>query len=269
MISVLLIGIRYPMSSDGLKTMKIGVEKHTHMGNSDSAEKDTMDNWDSPRDEDDPFVHVSDDTAALRDAVDHLTQRLSNLEAHLDSVRPPSIPPHGTLVSLPTCVSERRAKQLAEHPVIPTSPDELFTCRGVTPLHHAAARGDVQECWRLLQMGIDVDVRDGEDSTPLTYSAWYGQLGTTKLLVESGADVFAISNNYGSCTAEEWARDGAYNTVADYLAQAMVESAGEGGLHGGKTSSSRKSRAGSWRLRVISCGSVTIAIGGRPSRTTS
>ncbi|KAF2475922.1 uncharacterized protein BDR25DRAFT_379525 [Lindgomyces ingoldianus] len=56
-------------------------------------------------------------------------------------------------------------------------------------LHHAAATGDVKECWRLLCEGVKVDSHNNRGRSPLAYAVAHGQLGATILLVEAGADL--------------------------------------------------------------------------------
>ncbi|KAI9770053.1 MAG: hypothetical protein M1839_003281 [Geoglossum umbratile] len=92
----------------------------------------------------------------------------------------------------------------------------MYTTAGVTTLHLAAGRGDVIKCYALMD-SIFVDHRDSEGSTPLHYAAWYGQLGTTRLLVEYGADIYAIAQRYPLVTPMGWALSQGFSDVVEYL----------------------------------------------------
>lgn len=64
-----------------------------------------------------------------------------------------------------------------------------------TPLHLAAAAGDVETLRRLLDAGTPVDIGDRENSTPLDVAAQSGQLDAVRLLVNAGADVRHSDSN--------------------------------------------------------------------------
>ncbi|KAK0736784.1 ankyrin repeat-containing domain protein [Apiosordaria backusii] len=68
------------------------------------------------------------------------------------------------------------------------------------PLHWAAAKGNLDVCRRLLQVpGIEIDngIEKG-DWTPLHMAAWQGQLDVIQYLVNEGANINAICNDYGT-----------------------------------------------------------------------
>lgn len=62
-----------------------------------------------------------------------------------------------------------------------------------TPLHHAAAHGNVSEIQHLTQNGFDVDSPDFLKCTPLMYAAFFGHLAAVDTLIALGANVNARS----------------------------------------------------------------------------
>ena len=61
---------------------------------------------------------------------------------------------------------------------------------------HFAVRLNRPDMVRLLiQEGAAVNVRDGDDLTPLHIASWHGNLEIVKLLIESGANIRATSND--------------------------------------------------------------------------
>ncbi|KAL9041181.1 MAG: hypothetical protein Q9214_004199, partial [Letrouitia sp. 1 TL-2023] len=68
---------------------------------------------------------------------------------------------------------------------------------GRTPLHWAAARGDIEKLKTLLQWGAKTNVSDNEATTPLHWAASNGTVECVLALLESGAEVNARSV-YGS-----------------------------------------------------------------------
>jgi hypothetical protein len=64
-----------------------------------------------------------------------------------------------------------------------------------TPLHQAAANGDIEQVKLLISKGADVNAKDDEEKTPLHYAAEAGKMEVVQLLVEAGADFNAMGNN--------------------------------------------------------------------------
>lgn len=62
-----------------------------------------------------------------------------------------------------------------------------------TPLHHAAAHGNVAEIQQLTQTGYAVDAQDLRKCTPLMYAAFFGHLAAVDTLIALGANVDARS----------------------------------------------------------------------------
>lgn len=73
---------------------------------------------------------------------------------------------------------------LFEHGLNPSAPDWL----GITPLHHFARKGDLEQAETFLDHGADLHARD-EDlcSTPLGWAAKFGQKPMVELLLQRGA----------------------------------------------------------------------------------
>ncbi|KAH0559899.1 hypothetical protein GP486_003582 [Trichoglossum hirsutum] len=101
-------------------------------------------------------------------------------------------------------------------------PEPFYTAAGMTDLHWAAGRGNVAQCYSLLRAGLSVDCRDGEGSTPLHYATYYGQLGATRLLVEHGADIYAVAHRYPKVGPMAWALSKGFSDVVSYLASTAV-----------------------------------------------
>lgn len=60
-----------------------------------------------------------------------------------------------------------------------------------TPLHRAALAGDSEEVAKLLNSGVNPDIRGVLECTPLMGAAMFGHMEVVKLLVEAGADIEA------------------------------------------------------------------------------
>ena len=67
---------------------------------------------------------------------------------------------------------------------------------GWTPLHYAAAVGDVEIVQLLLDKSAYVDAESPNKTTPLMMAARGGQTNVAKVLIEAGADV-ALKNDQG------------------------------------------------------------------------
>jgi cytohesin len=85
--------------------------------------------------------------------------------------------------------------------------NNIIDCRdehGWSPLHYAAAKGEPESCWTLLQQGADANIRTGKPvkdgplrkdwywdpgDTPLLLAAEKGQVEAVKILMEGGAQV--------------------------------------------------------------------------------
>jgi len=57
------------------------------------------------------------------------------------------------------------------------------------PIFRAVKDGDLQQVKRYLAEGIDVDIRDKVNSTPLSWASSCGHLEMVKYLAEHGADI--------------------------------------------------------------------------------
>jgi uncharacterized protein len=76
---------------------------------------------------------------------------------------------------------------------VPPSAQELA---GYTGLHRAAADGDLSSLQELLQAGIDANVRDSYNRTPLHVATYRGQHGAMYALTASGADPNALERDF-------------------------------------------------------------------------
>jgi ankyrin repeat protein len=87
----------------------------------------------------------------------------------------------------------------------------------ITPLHHAARRGDLKEAKKLLDAGADVMARDEHlRSTPLAWAAKYGQLEMVRFLLESGAPK-SLPDDPGWATPLAWARRRGHREIVQLL----------------------------------------------------
>ncbi len=66
----------------------------------------------------------------------------------------------------------------------------LVGCAG-TPLHDAVSRGDINTVNKLLNEGVDVNIKGAGGYTPLHWAAEEGRIDMVKLLIEKGADTNA------------------------------------------------------------------------------
>ena len=65
-----------------------------------------------------------------------------------------------------------------------------------TPLHQAAADGDIEQVRLLISKGADVNAQDEKENTPLCHAVKSGKMELVHMLVEAGADVNAESPLY-------------------------------------------------------------------------
>lgn len=63
---------------------------------------------------------------------------------------------------------------------------------GRVPLHYAALFGDLAGARKLLDEGVDADIRDQDGQSPLHYAAQGGAVAVAALLLEHGALVDAV-----------------------------------------------------------------------------
>jgi len=61
---------------------------------------------------------------------------------------------------------------------------------GESHLHREARRGHIENVTKLLAMGADINARDSQGKTPVSVAASAGQAEITKLLADSGADLY-------------------------------------------------------------------------------
>lgn len=93
------------------------------------------------------------------------------------------VPLHATLGTANRPAHDRVIEVLLEagaDPNVETKPGVETGCfmrdsrtRGETPLHRAAAFGSVETIGRLLEAGAEVDVRDANGDSPLTWASWH------------------------------------------------------------------------------------------------
>jgi ankyrin repeat protein len=70
----------------------------------------------------------------------------------------------------------------------------------------------------LIEIGIEINARGDLGRTPLHEAASSGDLQIVKLLVESGADVYALTEGYPPFTLARFSKK---NDVCDYLSEEM------------------------------------------------
>jgi len=101
--------------------------------------------------------------------------------------------------------------------LIKDSPD-LINAKDVqqqTPLHKAAAAGQLVVARFLLDNGAEVDPRDGQGQTPLIKAACCGHKSMVELLLSHKANIEAADNTGG--TALHWAAAKGFRAVAETL----------------------------------------------------
>lgn len=69
-------------------------------------------------------------------------------------------------------------------------------CNGLTPLHRAAIEGS-HECLQLLvDLGANVNARNGSDWTPLHDAVFHGHVSCALILINAGADLSAETDDF-------------------------------------------------------------------------
>lgn len=90
---------------------------------------------------------------------------------------------------------------------------------GWTALHYAAYIGDNEIVKRLLGHSAYIDAQSPNKTTPLMMAAWAGHAGTTRLLLDAGADA-SLKNERGM-TAIDFAMEHNHRDIADGLRQRL------------------------------------------------
>ncbi|GAA6016248.1 hypothetical protein JCM10207_000444 [Rhodosporidiobolus poonsookiae] len=80
---------------------------------------------------------------------------------------------------------------------------EWHNARGMTPLHSAAMKGEVEAAQILIDNGADLDAADVDGNTPLHYASSYGKLSVVKLLID--LDCHSDVKNVEGFTAADYA----------------------------------------------------------------
>ncbi|CAK9026933.1 unnamed protein product [Durusdinium trenchii] len=96
------------------------------------------------------------------------------------------------------------------------SPDEEVDKNGLTALHYAAGKGDLEIVGLLLELKAGVDTRNKDLRTPLMWAARNGHVDVCEELVRCQADVLA-SNKLGICCLHWAAWGGSLEAVAFLL----------------------------------------------------
>ena len=63
----------------------------------------------------------------------------------------------------------------------------MFMCKGSTPLHKSAFRGDAEILTMFLDAGADINAKDNEGATPLHKAAFKGNSAIMRILLERKA----------------------------------------------------------------------------------
>jgi len=95
----------------------------------------------------------------------------------------------------------------------------------MTPLHYAAAKGQLDVIELLLKHGADVNARDKNGYTPLHAAAYYDHADAAGLLIVRGADA-RVRNNEGK-TPLDVARERGRAEVARAIEEYSGKRAGE------------------------------------------
>lgn len=90
--------------------------------------------------------------------------------------------------------------------------------KGFTPLHVAAFSGEILVINALIKNGANVNVKAKDNITPLHVAAVKGNIETVKLLIDNGAELRANSSKDG-LTPEDFARREGYQSIVDLLSK--------------------------------------------------
>ena len=90
-----------------------------------------------------------------------------------------------------------------------------------TPLHSASLEGYLQVVHYLLQLGVDVNIRNSANKTPLLVASWQGHLDVVKCLLEHGADVNLLDDYHA--TPLTWATFWGHVNVVRLLLEHKAE----------------------------------------------
>ncbi len=91
---------------------------------------------------------------------------------------------------------------------------------GENALHMAVCQQEYAVAEELIALGIDLNARGDLGRTPLHEAAALGALALVELLVESGADVFALTEGYPPFTLARFADQ---DEICRYLGAAMTK----------------------------------------------
>jgi ankyrin repeat protein len=91
---------------------------------------------------------------------------------------------------------------------------------GENALHAAVSMDAYEIAEELIRLGIHLDARGDLGNTPLHEAASAGKMPFVRLLVEKGADLFALNEG---CPPFTLARLSGYHDICDYLAGKMDE----------------------------------------------
>jgi ankyrin repeat protein len=96
-------------------------------------------------------------------------------------------------------------------------PTRAHNWLGISPLHEAARKGEVQQAKKLLKAGADLTARDEHlRSTPLAWAAKYGQLKMVKFLLKCGAPK-SLPDDPSWATPLAWAIKRGHDEIARLL----------------------------------------------------
>jgi ankyrin repeat protein len=128
----------------------------------------------------------------------------------------PDLPKHITFPYWSVGAKTRELNELLfKHGMNPSQPDWLR----VTPLHHFARKGDVDNAVLFIDHGADLHARD-EDicSTPLGWSAKFGQAAAVELLLRRGAKP-NLADDPPWATPLAWASRRGHGEIVELLKQ--------------------------------------------------